>query len=137
MLAALAVALPLLAVRRRELDLIGLDADTPRLLGMRLGTTRLGLLGIAVVLTAAAVAAVGVIGFVGLVAPHAARAVVGQRHGRVLPVAALMGSLLLVVVADMIGRTVIAPAQIPVGVVTAVIGAPYFGWLLWRSKADR
>lgn len=136
MLAALAVALPVLAVRRRELDLIGLDADTPRLLGMRLGTTRLGLLGIAVVLTAAAVAAVGVIGFVGLVAPHAARAVVGQRHGRVLPVAALMGSL-LVVVADMIGRTVIAPAQIPVGVVTAVIGAPYFGWLLWRSKADR
>ncbi|MFF7577106.1 iron ABC transporter permease [Streptomyces sp. NPDC008061] len=135
-LAALSVALPVLAAKRRELDLIGLDADTPRLLGIRLGTTRLGLLGIAVVLTAAAVAAVGVIGFVGLVAPHAARALVGQRHGRVLPVAALLGSL-LVVVADTIGRTVIAPAQIPVGVVTAVIGAPYFGWLLWRSKADR
>ncbi|MFB6703096.1 iron ABC transporter permease [Streptomyces sp. NPDC056333] len=135
-LAALSVALPVLAAKRRELDLIGLDADTPRLLGIRLGTTRLGLLGIAVVLTAAAVAAVGVIGFVGLVAPHAARALVGRRHGRVLPVAALLGSL-LVVVADTIGRTVIAPAQIPVGVVTAVIGAPYFGWLLWRSKADR
>ncbi|MFD9544112.1 iron ABC transporter permease [Streptomyces sp. NPDC060022] len=135
-LAALAVSLPVLALRRRELDLIGLDADTPRLLGIRLGRARLGLLGIAVVLTAAAVAAVGVIGFVGLVAPHAARALVGQRHGRVLPVAALMGSL-LVVVADTIGRTVIAPAQISVGVVTAVIGAPYFGWLLWRSKAGR
>ncbi|MFE2020395.1 iron ABC transporter permease [Streptomyces sp. NPDC059499] len=135
-LAALAVSLPVLAVRRRELDLIGLDADTPRLLGIRLGRARLGLLGIAVVLTAAAVAAVGVIGFVGLVAPHAARALVGQRHARVLPVAALMGSL-LVVVADTIGRTVIAPAQISVGVVTAVIGAPYFGWLLWRSKASR
>ncbi|WP_406296335.1 iron ABC transporter permease [Streptomyces sp. NBC_00624] len=135
-LAALSVALPVLAAKRRELDLIGLDADTPRLLGIRLGTTRLGLLGIAVVLTAAAVAAVGVIGFVGLVAPHAARALVGRRHGRILPVAALLGSL-LVVVADTIGRTVIAPAQIPVGVVTAVIGAPYFGWLLWRSKADR
>ncbi|MEW1692126.1 iron ABC transporter permease [Streptomyces sp. NPDC091263] len=135
-LGALAVSLPVLAGKRRELDLIGLDADTPRLLGIRLGTTRLGLLVIAVVLTAAAVAAVGVIGFVGLVAPHAARAAVGQRHGRVLPVAALMGSL-LVVVADTVGRTVIAPAQIPVGVVTAVIGAPYFGWLLWRSKAAR
>ncbi|MFD4694219.1 iron ABC transporter permease [Streptomyces sp. NPDC058463] len=135
-LGALAVSLPVLALRRRELDLIGLDADTPRLLGIRLGRARLGLLGIAVVLTAAAVAAVGVIGFVGLVAPHAARALVGQRHGRVLPVAALMGSL-LVVVADTIGRTVIAPAQISVGVVTAVIGAPYFGWLLWRSKASR
>ncbi|MFE6800434.1 iron ABC transporter permease [Streptomyces sp. NPDC057681] len=135
-LVALAVALPVLGARRRELDLIGLDADTPRLLGIRLGTARLGLLAIAVVLTAAAVAAVGVIGFVGLVAPHAARALVGQRHGRVLPVAALLGSL-LVVVADTVGRTVIAPAQIPVGVVTAVIGAPYFAWLLWRSKGNR
>ncbi|MFJ1616146.1 iron ABC transporter permease [Streptomyces sp. NPDC087849] len=134
-LAALAVSLPVLAVMRRDLDLVGLDGDTPRLLGIRLGTTRLVLLGIAVLLTAAAVAAVGVIGFVGLVAPHAARALVGRRHARVLPVAALMGSL-LVVVADTLGRTVIAPAQIPVGVVTAVIGAPYFGWLLWRSRAD-
>lgn len=133
---ALLVAVPVLGVKRRELDLIGLDADTPRLLGIRLGTTRLGLLGVAVVLTAAAVTAVGVIGFVGLVAPHAARALVGRRHGRVLPVAALLGSL-LVVVADTVGRTVVAPAQIPVGVVTAVIGAPYFGWLLWRSKAMR
>ncbi|MEU1469997.1 iron ABC transporter permease [Streptomyces sp. NPDC005761] len=134
-LAALVVAMPVLAVRRRELDLIGLDADTPRLLGIRLGTNRLGLLALAVVLTATAVAAVGVIGFVGLVAPHAARALVGQRHGRVLPVAALLGSL-LVVVADTIGRTVIAPAQIPVGVGTAVVGAPYFAWLLWRSRAQ-
>ncbi|MFF1255696.1 iron chelate uptake ABC transporter family permease subunit [Streptomyces sp. NPDC058321] len=134
-LGALVVALPVLGAKRRELDLIGLDADTPRLLGIRLGTARLGLLAIAVVLTAAAVAAVGVIGFVGLVAPHAARALVGQRHRRVLPVAALLGSL-LVVVADTVGRTVIAPAQIPVGVVTAVIGAPYFAWLLWRSKGD-
>ncbi|CAM5276303.1 Iron ABC transporter permease OS=Streptomyces cyaneofuscatus OX=66883 GN=G3I52_08930 PE=3 SV=1 [Streptomyces cyaneofuscatus] len=76
MLVALAAALPVLAVMRRDLDLIGLDGDTPRLLGVRLGTTRLGLLSIAVVLTAGAVAAVGVIGFVGLVAPHAARALV-------------------------------------------------------------
>ncbi|MFD5118431.1 iron ABC transporter permease [Streptomyces sp. NPDC058385] len=135
-LGTLAVALPVLGAKRRELDLIGLDTDTPRLLGIRLGTARPGLLAIAVVLTAAAVAAVGVIGFVGLVAPHAARALVGRRHGRVLPVAALLGSL-LVVVADTVGRTVIAPAQIPVGVVTAVIGAPYFAWLLWRSKGDR
>ncbi|MGG7614264.1 iron chelate uptake ABC transporter family permease subunit, partial [Streptomyces sp. ZG43] len=79
-LAALVVALPLLAVFRRELDLIGLDADTPRLLGIRPGAMRLGLLTVAVVLTATSVAAVGVIGFVGLVAPHAARALAGQRH---------------------------------------------------------
>ncbi|WP_119287862.1 iron ABC transporter permease [Streptomyces sp. YIM 130001] len=133
-LLVLAVTLPVLFVMRRELDLIGLDADTPRLLGVRPAVTRLTLLGIAVLLTAAAVAAVGVIGFVGLVAPHAARALVGQRNARVVPVAALLGAF-LVVVADAVGRTVIAPAQIPVGIITAVIGAPYFGWLLWRSKA--
>jgi len=134
-LVALAVALPILAIMRRELDVIGLDADTPRLLGIRLGTTRLGLLTISVLLTAAAVAAVGVIGFVGLVAPHAARALVGHRHSRVLPVSALLGAL-LVCVADTVGRTLIAPAQIPVGLVTAVIGAPYFIWLLWRSRRE-
>lgn len=132
---ALLVSLPLLLVLRRTLDLIGLDADTPRLLGVRPGPTRLGLLSVAVVLTATAVAAVGVVGFVGLVAPHAARALVGQRHARVLPVAALLGAL-LVTVADTIGRTVAAPAQLPVGLLTAVIGAPYFGWLLWRTKAN-
>jgi iron complex transport system permease protein len=134
-LVALAVAVPLLAASTRRLDLVGLDPDTPRLLGVPLSRTRLGLLSIAVVLTATAVAAVGVIGFVGLVAPHAARSLVGQRHARVLPVAALLGAL-LVSVADTVGRTVIAPAQIPVGLVTAVIGAPYFLWLLYRSRAE-
>ncbi|MEW2060636.1 iron ABC transporter permease [Streptomyces sp. NPDC007002] len=134
-LVALVVALPVLAVMRRELDLIGLDNETPALLGVRLGPTRLGLLSLAVLLTAGAVAAVGVIGFVGLVAPHAARALVGRRHTRVLPVSALLGAL-LVVVSDTVGRTVIAPAQIPVGLLTAVIGAPYFIWLLWRSRRE-
>nr|WP_233521291.1 iron ABC transporter permease [Streptomyces triticagri] len=133
-LLTLIVTLPVLFAMRRELDLIGLDADTPRLLGVRPAATRLVLLSIAVLLTAAAVAAVGVIGFVGLVAPHASRALVGQRNARVVPVAALLGAL-LVVLADTVGRTVIAPAQIPVGIITAIIGAPYFGWLLWRSKA--
>lgn len=133
-LVALAVCVPLLAASTRRLDLVALDPDTPRLLGVPLGRTRLGLLAIAVALTATAVAAVGVIGFVGLVAPHAARSLVGQRNARVLPVAALLGAI-LVSVADTVGRTVIAPAQIPVGLVTAVIGAPYFLWLLYRSRA--
>ncbi|WP_348788550.1 iron ABC transporter permease [Leifsonia sp. NPDC080035] len=134
-LVVLVAAIPLLVFSTRELDLVGLDPDTPRLLGVRLGSARLRLLAIAVALTAAAVSAVGVIGFVGLVAPHAARSLVGQRSARVLPVAALLGAL-LVSVADTIGRTLIAPAQIPVGLVTAVIGAPYFLWLLWRSRAE-
>lgn len=127
------VAVPLLASARRELDLLAFDDDTPRVLGVRLGSTRLGLLAVSVALTATAVSAVGVIGFVGLVAPHAARALVGSRHALVLPLAALLGAL-LVCVADTLGRTVIAPAQLPAGLLTAVVGAPYFVWLLWRSR---
>jgi iron complex transport system permease protein len=80
-----------------------------------------------------AVAAVGVVGFVGLVAPHIARALVGGRHARSVPVAILVGATLLGV-ADTIGRTMIAPAQVPAGLVVALIGAPYFVFLLARSR---
>ena len=133
-LIALLVLTPAVVAARRELDLIALDDDTPRVLGVPLERTRLVALGAAALLTSTAVSAVGVIGFVGLVAPHAARALVGGRHSRVLPVAALLGAA-LVSIADTVGRTVIAPAQIPAGLVTAMIGAPYFVWLLWRSRA--
>ncbi|WP_274529370.1 iron ABC transporter permease [Micromonospora cabrerizensis] len=133
-LIALLVLTPAVVAARRELDLMALDDDTPRVLGVRLERTRLVALGAAALLTSTAVSAVGVIGFVGLVAPHAARALVGGRHSRVLPVAALLGAA-LVSIADTVGRTLIAPAQIPAGLVTAMIGAPYFVWLLWRSRA--
>ncbi|TFB80345.1 iron ABC transporter permease [Terrimesophilobacter mesophilus] len=132
-LVAVAIALPILVWRRRNLDLLALDDDTPRLLGVPLGRSRLAMLSIAVALTAAAVSSVGVIAFVGLVAPHAARVLVGGRHSRVIPAAALLGAI-LVSVADTIGRTVIAPGQLPAGLVTAIVGAPYFAWLLWRSR---
>ncbi len=132
--AALVVIVPFLVSRRREIDLLSLDDDTPRVLGVRLERTRLLLLAAAAVLTAAAVAVVGVIAFVGLVAPHLARGLVGSRHTRVLPVSVLLG-VLLVSVADTLGRTVIAPAQIPAGLVCALIGTPYFIWLLWRGRA--
>ncbi|WP_150306607.1 iron ABC transporter permease [Planctomonas psychrotolerans] len=135
-LLAVAIAVPLLVWQRRPLDLLALDDDTPRLLGLDLGRTRLGLLAIAVALTATAVASVGVIAFVGLIAPHAARALVGSRHSRVIPVAVLLGAA-LVCAADAIGRTAIAPGQLPAGLVTALIGAPYFVWLLWRSRGAR
>ena len=131
--AALLVAGPALWLLRHRLDLIVVDDDTPRLLGVPLERTRLLLLGLCAVLVATSVTAVGVVGFVGLVAPHVARALVGGRHGLVLPVAAGVGAL-LVSGADTIGRTVIAPAQIPAGLVTALVGAPYFVWLLWRSR---
>lgn len=129
----LAIALPFVVMSRRELDVLSLDEDTPRLVGIRLEPVRLTLLVVAAVLAALSVTAIGVIGFVGLVAPHAARALVGARHARVIPVAVLLGGL-LVGVADTIGRTAIAPAQLPAGLVVALIGAPYFVWLLWRSR---
>ncbi|WP_374461096.1 iron ABC transporter permease [Microbacterium sp.] len=129
----LVIAVPFVVMSRRELDVLSLDEDTPRLAGIRLEPVRLTLLLVAAVLAALSVTAIGVIGFVGLVAPHAARALVGARHSRVIPTAVLLGGL-LVGIADTIGRTVIAPAQLPAGLVVALIGAPYFVWLLWRSR---
>ncbi|MFJ3384704.1 MULTISPECIES: iron ABC transporter permease [unclassified Curtobacterium] len=130
---ALVVAVPLLIGMRHRLDLLAIDEDTPRILGVRVGPTRFVLLGLAAVLAALSVVAVGVVGFVGLVAPHLARSVVGARHGRLVPVSMLLGAA-LVSIADTIGRTVIAPAQVPAGLVVALIGAPYFVWLLRSSR---
>ncbi|WP_081240010.1 iron ABC transporter permease [Streptomyces viridosporus] len=129
----LAAGVAVAAVRHRELDLVSLDEDTPRLLGLDLGRGRSGFLVLSVLLTATAVAAAGTIGFVGLVAPHAARALVGRRHTRVVPVALLLGAV-LVCAADLLGRTVIAPAQLGAGLMTAVIGTPYFLHVLVRGR---
>ncbi|WP_103341933.1 iron ABC transporter permease [Amycolatopsis sp. CA-126428] len=130
---ALLLVAPVLVRLRRELDLLSLDDETPRVLGVPVARTRLLLLSCAVLLTGAAVAGIGVLTFVGLVAPHAARAIVGSRHSRLLPAAALLGAI-LVCAADTAGRTVIAPGQLPAGLMTAIIGAPYFGWLLYRHR---
>ena len=121
---------------RRELDLVQLDSDTPRLLGVQHGRVRgLALLG-AVLLAGAATAAVGVIGFVGLVAPHLARLLVGPEHRRMAALAVVLGGL-LVLAADTLGRSVLAPAQLPVGLVCALVGAPLFWWLMYAQRGDR
>ncbi|MFC9820084.1 iron ABC transporter permease [Streptomyces erythrochromogenes] len=130
----LAVGVFLAVQRRADLDLVSLDEDTPRLLGLDPARGRLAFLLLAVLLSATAVAASGTIGFVGLVAPHAARALVGRRHVRVVPVAVLLGAV-LVCTADLVGRTVIAPTQIGAGLMTALIGTPYFLHLLVRSRS--
>ncbi|MFE5244649.1 MULTISPECIES: iron ABC transporter permease [unclassified Streptomyces] len=131
---ALALALPVLFAMRSRLDLLAVDEDTPRIVGVRLERTRFVALAVAAVLAALSVIAVGVVGFVGLVAPHLARSLVGARHGRAIPVAMLLGGL-LVCVADALGRTLVAPAQIPAGLMIALVGAPYFIWVLRRSRA--
>lgn len=131
--AVLTVGLAIAVVRRTELDLVSLDDHTPRLLGIGLPRERLGFLVLSVLLSATAVSAAGWIGFVGLVAPHAARALVGRRHVRVIPVAVILGAT-LVCVADLLGRTVIAPSQLGAGLMTAMVGTPYFLHLLVRSR---
>ncbi|GAA3627408.1 siderophore ABC transporter permease CdtC [Kineosporia mesophila] len=132
-LVSLAIGLPLTLFGSRTLDLIVLDEDMPRVLGVRLNAARLAFCALAAVLTAAAACAVGALGFVGLVAPHAARALAGGRHSRSVPVAVALGAV-LVCLADTLGRYVIAPSEIAAGLVTAIIGAPYFVWLLHRSR---
>ncbi|MFW6600014.1 iron ABC transporter permease [Propionibacteriaceae bacterium Y2011] len=134
--AALAVGLVIAIGLRSELDLLQLDRTTPQVVGVLGGRVRLIALVAAVLLTVAATTAIGVIAFVGLVAPHAARLFVGSRHRHLVVLAPLLGAT-LVVVADTVGRTVIAPAQVPAGMVTALIGTPYFIWLLWNLRGDR
>ncbi|MER0239572.1 iron ABC transporter permease [Fulvimarina sp. MAC8] len=124
------IVAPLVA---RELDLIRFGDAAATSLGQRVEVTRAGLILLCALICGAAVAAAGPIGFVGLVAPHLARWLVGPSHMRLLPVSALVGAQ-IVMLADLAGRTVMAPAQLPAGLVTAIVGAPFFGWLLWRHR---
>nr|MBA2454071.1 iron chelate uptake ABC transporter family permease subunit [Chloroflexia bacterium] len=131
----LVVLLPVAWLAARQLDVLGLGDDAARAIGMPLERTRLAILTVAVALSAAAVSVVGTIGFVGLIGPHTARILLaGQhQHRKLVPLAAILGAL-LVTLADTIGRFALAPKEIPAGLVTALIGAPYFLWLLWRGR---
>ncbi|MEO0397719.1 MAG: iron ABC transporter permease, partial [Cyanobacteria bacterium P01_A01_bin.137] len=117
----------------RELNALQMGDDVARSLGSRLEWQRGRLLLSAVALAGAGVATAGSIGFVGLMAPHIARQLVGPSHEGLLPTAALTGGM-VVVVADLIGRLLFAPIELPCGIITAVIGAPYFLYLLIRDR---
>lgn len=117
----------------RELDLAAFDDHVARGLGQRVDAVRGGAVVVCAILSGAAVAASGLIAFVGLAAPHIARRLVGHRHAALLPGAALIGAL-MVLAADLAARNLMPPAQLPVGLFTALLGAPFFGWLLWRRR---
>lgn len=121
-----------LAVGARSLDLLSLGEEPAQFLGADIERVKRMVYFAASLLTAAAVAVSGVVGFVGLVVPHAMRRVVGPMHRALLPAAALTGGAFLVL-ADALARTVARPLELPVGVVTAVIGVPMFALLLRRS----
>jgi iron complex transport system permease protein len=129
----LIILLPIAFLCANWLNTLNLGDDTAKGLGMRVERQRVILLIISVALASVAVAVSGTIGFVGLVAPHITRRLVGASHQGLLPISALLGGALLVL-SDLIGRWVIAPSELPIGIVTAMIGAPYFLYLLSRDK---
>jgi len=118
-----------------SLDAFTFGSSSAATLGISVGRVRLLLLVVTAGITAVLVSVAGAIGFVGLVLPHAARFLVGVRHSRLLPVSAVTGAVFLVWV-DALARTVFAPQEVPVGVLTALIGVPAFALLLFRTRGD-
>jgi iron complex transport system permease protein len=115
----------------RALDALSLGETTAISLGVALAPMRVVLIGVMALATGAAVAQVGLIAFIGLVAPHLVRAAVKPTHRWLLPLAALTGGVLLLA-ADVLARWLLAPQELPVGVLTAVLGGGYLLWLMHR-----
>jgi iron complex transport system permease protein len=130
----LALALGWAALNARSLNLLTRGESFAQLLGVSVVRLRIATLCVAGLATATAVTVAGTIGFVGLVVPHAVRLVLGNDQRLLLPACALTGGTVLTL-ADLAARTVIAPTQLPVGVVTALVGVPVFLWLLSRSRS--
>jgi len=129
--AALSAAVVL--AHRRVLDVMRVGDEEAASLGVRVGRVRILVLGAATLGTAAAVAVSGLIGFVGIVVPHVVRLALGASFRVVLPLSLLLGAAFLVL-ADVAARTALAPAELPIGVVTACVGAPFFAYLLRRGR---
>jgi iron complex transport system permease protein len=117
----------------RALNLMQLGEEQAQQLGLPVEAFKYGLIVVATLATAAAVSVAGIIGFVGLMVPHAVRLAVGPDHRTLVPMAALWGALFMVL-ADLLARTVISPAELPVGVITALVGGPFFLYLLRRQQ---
>lgn len=130
------VFVPLTFFLARDLNTLNLGEEVAQGLGSRVRVQRGLLILSAVALAGASVAAAGGIAFVGLMAPHIARRLVGPDHNGLLPAAALIGAL-IIVSSDLVGRTVFAPVELPVGLITAVIGAPFFIYLLWQQRRQQ
>jgi iron complex transport system permease protein len=115
------------------MDLLSFGDEQAQSAGVETGKLRKKLLALCAILTGGAVALSGVIGFVDLIAPHAARKITGSRHRHLIPMSFILGGSLMVVT-DLIARTVISPSELPVGAITALIGAPFFAWIYFRRR---
>jgi iron complex transport system permease protein len=127
------ILLPLVLVLSRHINIQELGDDVARGVGSAVQLQRFLLLLLSVALAGAGVAFGGAIGFIGLLAPHIARKIVGPTFGALVPAAALVGAIVLLL-ADLAGRSLFQPHDIPAGVFTAAIGAPFFIYLLYRSR---
>ena len=127
------VGLVVIFIFARPLNVMQLDEEQAQQLGINVERTKLILLGAATLITGAAVCFVGTIGFVGIIVPHTVRLIWGPDHRLLLPLSAITGAILLIL-ADTASRTLMSPSEIPVGVITAFIGAPFFLFLLRRTK---
>ncbi|MCX8092481.1 MAG: iron ABC transporter permease, partial [Verrucomicrobiae bacterium] len=128
-----ALLLPLAIVLARVLDALTLGEETAESLGLRLARWRLALVALFAFATALAVAQAGLIAFVGLAAPHLVRTLVAVTHRGLMVLAAAMGAVLLLA-ADTLARWWLAPQELPVGVLTAVLGGGYLLWLMHRGR---
>jgi iron complex transport system permease protein len=117
----------------RDLNIISIGEESAQHLGVEVETVKKGLFIITSLITGAVVALTGLIGFVGLIIPHIMRLIVGPDH-KILIVASLLAGSIFLVLADLFARTIISPAEIPVGVITAIFGGPFFLFLLRRKK---
>ena len=123
-----------LSIAAGGLDLLSFGEESATNSGLSVKAIRILVIGSASLVTASAVALCGVIGFVGLIAPHIGRLLLGPLHRRLLPISGLLGAIILVL-ADILARTLLAPIEIPVGVITSMLGAPFFLYLLKRKRA--
>ncbi|GAA0137149.1 iron ABC transporter permease [Paenibacillus sp. YSY-4.3] len=128
-----AILLPLTWLQSRNVNIQALGDEVASSAGAHVQRHRLVLLALSVALAGAAVAIAGAIGFIGLMAPHMARKLVGSSFGSLLPVSALLGAIILLL-ADLAARTAFLPNDVPAGVLTAAIGAPFFMYLLYRNR---
>lgn len=132
----LIVLVPLAYYLGRRFDLLAFGDESSTGLGLSVRGTRLWAMIIGVMLAAGAVASVGTIGFLGLMAPHAVRMMIGHHTRRSIVLSGLLGGLMLVI-ADTLGRTIMAPKEIPSGLIIMLIGAPYFLFLMYRSQVRK
>ncbi len=127
-----AISTAVLIAHRRHLDVLAVGEEEAQTLGVPTTRVRIVVVLAATLGTAAAVAVSGLIGFVGIVVPHAIRLAAGTSYRIILPLGFVGGAAFLIV-ADLVSRTIIAPAELPIGVITAFVGAPFFGFILRRS----